>query len=367
MYTKARKTANNLSKSKLVKNVKKEIKQVVATGKQIQKKVETTYKQAKKEVKEAKEQFKKDILALKPAKTKNSPPAKTYSVHDGEPMTTLKDMQRVLGGGNRKYEGTRKATAAEQFLYSLFVEDFVTLVDPKATAGEKTLAGLSMVPIFKPLKAVDAAKDTAKAYDKAQVIENVNKSKKARESSNFNKYLIKEKEVIENIKNSTKKVEVKEQDSKQFTEYVKNLDKGTGKYTGGRIQKELDDLAGDPSHGGRIKDQGIKEREIGLDLESQGKLGRILRDQKADKGAEFIDVTTGQKWDVKSFVSYPNGHTSPKKGAFTAEKSMRKINEEFDRGHNVIIDTRDLTSEHVDQLKKAIKDAGTSDKVIWYP
>ncbi|MGE7597384.1 hypothetical protein [Lysinibacillus fusiformis] len=34
-------------------------------------------------------------------------------------------------------------------------------------------------------------------------------------------------------------------------------DKGTGKYTGGRTQKELDDLAGDPSHGGKIRDQGL--------------------------------------------------------------------------------------------------------------
>ena len=83
--------------------------------------------------------------------------------------------------------------------------------------------------------------------------------------------------------------------------------KGTGKYTGGRTQKELDDLAGDPSHGGKIRDQGLKEREIGLDLEQQGKLGKIIRDPQGDGGAEFIDTTNNTKWDVKSFVSYPNG------------------------------------------------------------
>ncbi|WP_152392597.1 hypothetical protein [Paenibacillus guangzhouensis] len=141
---------------------------------------------------------------------------------------------------------------------------------------------------------------------------------------------------------------------------------GTG-YTGGRNQKELDDLAGDPSHAGRIEEQGIKERKVGLDLESQGKLGRIIRDPQKDKGAEFIDTTTGTKWDVKSFESYPNGHTSPKKGAFTVEKSMNKIYTEFDRGHNVVIDTRELISDHVAQLKKAIEEAGISDRIIWYP
>ncbi|MCF7619671.1 hypothetical protein L3137_20785 [Bacillus sonorensis] len=138
-------------------------------------------------------------------------------------------------------------------------------------------------------------------------------------------------------------------------------------YTGGRTQKELDDLAGDPSHGGRIEEQGIKEREIGLDLEGKGKLGRIVRDPTADKGAEFIDTKTGIKWDVKSFESYPNGHTSPKKGAFTVNKAMNKIEKEFDRGHNVIIDKRKLVPEHIDQLEKAIKDAGFYSRILWYP
>jgi len=144
-------------------------------------------------------------------------------------------------------------------------------------------------------------------------------------------------------------------------------DKGTGKYTGGRTQKELDDLAGDPSHAGRIEDQGIKEREIGLELESRGDLGKIIRDPKADKGAEFIDTVTGKKWDVKSFESYPHGHTSPKKGAFTVDNAMKKIKKEFERGHNVIIDDRNLTPEHTKQLKEAIQKEGISDKIIWYP
>ncbi|EIT84450.1 hypothetical protein A374_15032 [Fictibacillus macauensis ZFHKF-1] len=146
-----------------------------------------------------------------------------------------------------------------------------------------------------------------------------------------------------------------------------SANKGTVKYNGGRTQKELDDLAGDPSHGGRIEGQGIKEREIGLELESRGDLGRIIRDQKADKGAEFIDTVTEKKGDVKSFESYPNGHTSPKKGAFTVDNAMKKIKKEFERGHNVILDDRNLTPEHTKQLKEAIQKEGISDKIIWYP
>ncbi|MBA4550775.1 pre-toxin TG domain-containing protein [Thermoactinomyces vulgaris] len=134
-----------------------------------------------------------------------------------------------------------------------------------------------------------------------------------------------------------------------------------------RTQEEYDDLARDPSHGGQITEQGIKEREIGLALESQGKLGKIIRDPQSDGGAEFIDTTTGIKWDIKSFVSYPNGHTSPRKGAFTVEKAMKKINAEFRRGHNVIIDKRDLIPQHVKELEDAIKKNGVEDRIIWYP
>ncbi|RRN68500.1 hypothetical protein EI200_19415 [Peribacillus simplex] len=129
----------------------------------------------------------------------------------------------------------------------------------------------------------------------------------------------------------------------------------------------MDDLAGDPSHGGKIRDQGVKEREIGLELEKQGKLGRIIRDPQADGGAEFIDTTNGVKWDVKSFQSYPNGHTSPKKGAFTVNNGMKGINKELDKNYNVIVDTRKLIPEHIDQLKEAIKEAGIADRIIWYP
>ncbi|WP_232699733.1 hypothetical protein [Brevibacillus daliensis] len=151
----------------------------------------------------------------------------------------------------------------------------------------------------------------------------------------------------------------------------RKIDEGTPKaqtgYTGGRTQKELDDLAGDPSHGGKIRDQGLKEREIGLDLEQKGKLGKIMRDPQGNGGAEFIDTTNNVKWDVKSFVSYPNGHTSPKKGAFTVSNGMKAINKELDKNYNVIVDTRDMIPEHVGQLKEAIEKAGISNRIIWYP
>lgn len=150
--------------------------------------------------------------------------------------------------------------------------------------------------------------------------------------------------------------------------------KGVGKdtYTGGRNHKELDDLARDPSGGGKIEPKNINERDVGLQLEARGDLGRIIRDSQADKGAEFIDTTTGIKWDVKSFESYPSGRngipiTNPKKGAFTIQNGMQKIHEEFAKGHDVIIDTKKMVPEHIEQLKKAIDKEGIADRILWFP
>ncbi|PHU33509.1 hypothetical protein, partial [Pseudobutyrivibrio ruminis] len=125
-----------------------------------------------------------------------------------------------------------------------------------------------------------------------------------------------------------------------------------GKYTGGRTEEELGLLASDPAHGYKIEPQGLKERDVGLALEERGDLGYIIRDMDIDKGAEFIDETTGLKWDVKSFESYPKGKngvpiTSPQKGAFTEQVAIKKIETEFLHGHNVIIDTRNMIPEHV--------------------
>lgn len=90
---------------------------------------------------------------------------------------------------------------------------------------------------------------------------------------------------------------VDEEILKQKQERQELEDKGTedsradldavSNYSGGRTQQEFEDLARDPSHGNRIEPQGIKEREIGLDLEKQRKLGRIIRDPQEIGGAEF--------------------------------------------------------------------------------
>lgn len=137
-------------------------------------------------------------------------------------------------------------------------------------------------------------------------------------------------------------------------------------YQGGRSRNEYSDLARDPARGTRVDAKGQKERSIALDLEKQGKLGKVVRDHQASKGADFIDTSSGQKWDVKSPVSHPNGHTSVRKGAFSVGRMMANVQKEISRGNNVILDTRRLTKSDRAAFKKAIIEAGLNDKVIWY-
>ncbi|RJG21435.1 contractile injection system protein, VgrG/Pvc8 family [Paenibacillus thiaminolyticus] len=145
-----------------------------------------------------------------------------------------------------------------------------------------------------------------------------------------------------------------------------NLYDKDGNYTGDRTQKELDDLATDPDRGHVLDDQGKKEREVGLAVEERGELGRIKRDSG---GAEFYDESSPnkQRWDVKSYESYPNGHTDPKKGAFSVKTTLKNMYKKLNKDINIIIDTRGLIPEHIAQLKDAVTKEGIGDRIIWYP
>lgn len=137
-------------------------------------------------------------------------------------------------------------------------------------------------------------------------------------------------------------------------------------FQGGRTREEYSDLARDPARGKKVDYKGKKERAIILDLEKQGKVGKVIRDPQSDKGADFIDTTTGKKWDIKSPVSHPKGHTSPRKGAFNVDKMIANVKKEISRGHYVVLDTRRLTKADRQSLKDAIHSEGFGDSVIWY-
>ena len=128
-----------------------------------------------------------------------------------------------------------------------------------------------------------------------------------------------------------------------------------------RTQEELDALAADPSHAGAVREQGKREREIGLGAEEAGLVpGPIIRDPTG--AAEFIDAN-GQAWDVKGFRSgFPENV-----GGFDLATDIAKIEGELQSGHNVIVDTGFLTEADLQSLREEVDRRGISDRVVYWP
>lgn len=157
---------------------------------------------------------------------------------------------------------------------------------------------------------------------------------------------------------------VDEVDSTTSPNDVSKVANKNNKYTGGRTEQELKDLATDPAHKGSTRPidiaKGQHEAKIGLDLEEKGKLTDITRDKTGR--AEFIDGN-GQAWDVKSF----NSNYKPNKGGFSLDKAMKAIKKSLSENENVIVDTSNMSKEHILELKKAIKTQGIDDKILFWP
>jgi len=155
--------------------------------------------------------------------------------------------------------------------------------------------------------------------------------------------------------------------------------KGTPEY-----QKRYDELSKDPAHGGKVTRNSKREAEVGLDLESQGRLpGPIQRSPlgKATDGSgldlgEFFD-RSGKAWDVKGFKDkFPldskknPGQTMPEgtQGRYSRTKARDTIQKEINGGKNIILDSRDLSpAAHADLDNLVKSEPGWKGKVIWYP
>jgi hypothetical protein len=126
-------------------------------------------------------------------------------------------------------------------------------------------------------------------------------------------------------------------------------------------QRRLDELSKDPAHGNRISPKSQQEARVGLELEEAGKVPPIRRDPTG--GADFID-DTGQYWDVKGF----NSNYPPNQGGYTLRDSLNKIRESLSTGENVMLDTSQMRTPHIDQLRAAVESTPEwAGKILWWP
>lgn len=61
-------------------------------------------------------------------------------------------------------------------------------------------------------------------------------------------------------------------------------------------------------------------------------------------------------------LNYP-----PRKGGFKLERDFAKILNEIKQGENVIVETTNMSSEHINALKNEINKIGLKTNVIFWP
>ncbi|ABF90255.1 hypothetical protein MXAN_7256 [Myxococcus xanthus DK 1622] len=146
---------------------------------------------------------------------------------------------------------------------------------------------------------------------------------------------------------------------------VPNAVAATALNPAGGIPREtrIEELASDPAQGGKVTPKTRREAEVGLQLEERRQLpAPIKRDPTGQ--SEFVD-SQGIKWDIKTFDSrFP-----PRKGGFSLERDLDKIKAELARGENVILNTENMSAQHVQALRNAIDALGpsVSSRILWFP
>lgn len=129
-----------------------------------------------------------------------------------------------------------------------------------------------------------------------------------------------------------------------------------------RAQRQRE-LAQDPGVGGKVTKGSLQEAHVAMELEGRGDLaGPIRRDPRASGGGDFIDAND-QVWDVKGFRS----ETPSGQGAFKLDTAIRKVEREFGRGYNVIIDATKLNSTDLAALSARLDELGYGSRVVYYP
>jgi hypothetical protein len=141
-------------------------------------------------------------------------------------------------------------------------------------------------------------------------------------------------------------------------------------------------LAEDPDHDGQVSPKSLHEAVAGLALEQKGPpaglQGPITRDLVSGRG-EFVEAN-GVVWDMKSPISYiPGTQIKPRKGGFDLNNEMQDLEQELDKGENVILDATYLDpgdkaalqaeiarKQRIEQAS-GIQPPKWTGRIIWYP
>ncbi|MGE7912637.1 pre-toxin TG domain-containing protein, partial [Lysinibacillus xylanilyticus] len=221
---------------------------------------------------------------------KNSCPApKTYSVHDGEPKTTLTDLRKVLSVPSTVNPDGLAPFA--NMAYAMLFEDIVIYGNPNSTVGERNQALLSILSPFgkagKAKKGAEAFKDIEKGIEAAHDL--ANNANKVEKTQHTQKEIEQLGEFSKQLDKGTDKVEINYPLSSTNKKHINkhNIEsiKQQSKYlSDSQLADKLESSFFNPNWS---KDDINKYAEIAYnDLKSQGKTGNLTY----EIGGEIIDV-----------------------------------------------------------------------------
>ncbi|MER7560556.1 hypothetical protein ABTZ46_26665 [Nocardioides sp. NPDC126508] len=135
----------------------------------------------------------------------------------------------------------------------------------------------------------------------------------------------------------------------------------------------FDDLSKDPDHGGKSNKNSRDEAATIMDLD--GRPGSPFENgiTRPDGPAQGDFISDGQAWDIKTVHSdWPPGvpdhvRERPFPNGYTDQKFSDTVQDQIDRGRNVLIDTRNASQADLDSMRRMVEEKGWSGNVYWYP
>jgi len=134
------------------------------------------------------------------------------------------------------------------------------------------------------------------------------------------------------------------------------------------------ELSKDPDHNGKVTKGSQDEARIAMDLHERGE-GPFAGDYRRPDGpgqGDFID-SDGKAQDMKGAHSdWPpevpeHVRERPFPNAYNEADFRETVEGQFDRGRDVVVDTRNANQNDIDEMRRIVEEEGWGGRITWYP
>ncbi|HEY0453442.1 hypothetical protein [Actinophytocola sp.] len=134
------------------------------------------------------------------------------------------------------------------------------------------------------------------------------------------------------------------------------------------------ELAKDPDHNNKVTKGSRDEARIAMDLHERGQ-GPFAGDYRRPDGpgqGDFIGGN-GRPQDMKGAHSdWPpevpeHVRQRPFPNAYNEADFRETVEGQFDRGRDVVVDTRNANQHDIDEMRRIVEEEGWGDRITWYP